>query len=209
MSDGFFSRWSQRKEAVRKGKELPPEPLPSPQPSSASGRGSEAGELPLPLAGEGGGEGAASEPAPTLEDAQALTQDSDFTRFVKPDVAPEVKNAALKKLFSDPHFNTMDGLDTYIDDYGKPDPLPESMLKQLASAKFLGLFDEPGEKTPLAGSTAGEGSPAVAQSGLCNELPGPADASMPSAAGPAHADPDLRLQQDNAPGPEGPGERAA
>ena len=30
----------------------------------------------------------------------------------------------MKKLFSDPHFNVMDGLDTYIDDYGKPDPLP-------------------------------------------------------------------------------------
>ena len=30
----------------------------------------------------------------------------------------------MKKLFSDPHFNVMDGLDTYIDDYGKPDPIP-------------------------------------------------------------------------------------
>ena len=38
-------------------------------------------------------------------------------------------NAALKKLFSDPHFNVMDGLDTYIDDYGKPDPIPPSMLR--------------------------------------------------------------------------------
>jgi hypothetical protein len=33
-----------------------------------------------------------------------------------------VRNAALKKLFTDPHFNVMDGLDVYIDDYGKPDP---------------------------------------------------------------------------------------
>jgi hypothetical protein len=39
-------------------------------------------------------------------------------------VAPEVKNAAFKKLFADPHFNVMDGLDIYIDDYSKPDPLP-------------------------------------------------------------------------------------
>jgi hypothetical protein len=51
-----------------------------------------------------------------------------------------VKNAALKKLFADPQFNVMDGLDTYIDDYGKPDPLPERMLRQMVQARFLGLF---------------------------------------------------------------------
>jgi len=45
----------------------------------------------------------------------------------------------------------MDGLDVYIDDYSKPDPIPESMLRKLAHAKGL-LFDEkeeeeePGEK---------------------------------------------------------------
>ena len=57
-------------------------------------------------------------------DLAALGRDSDFTRFVTPEVSGEVRNAALKKLFSDPHFNVMDGLDTYIDDYSKPDPLP-------------------------------------------------------------------------------------
>jgi hypothetical protein len=197
MSEGFFSRWSQRKEEVRKGKEPAPEPkqVASPELPSPSA------EIPAPPAPE--------EPAPTLEDAHALTQDSDFTRFVKPDVAPEVKNAALKKLFSDPHFNTMDGLDTYIDDYNKPDPLPESMLKQLASAKFLGLVDEPQAKTPPGTTPEGEGAQAVAQSALCNDLPRPADASSHTAAGPDHADPDLRLQQDDAPGPAGPGERPA
>ena len=51
-------------------------------------------------------------------------------------------NAALKKLFSDPHFNVMDGLDTYIDDYGKPDPLPPVMLRRMAQSTFLGLFDD-------------------------------------------------------------------
>ena len=35
----------------------------------------------------------------------------------------------------------MDGLDVYIDDYSKPDPIPDSMLRKLAHAKGL-LFDE-------------------------------------------------------------------
>ncbi len=53
-----------------------------------------------------------------------------------------VRNAALKKLFSDPHFNVMDGLDTYIDDYGKPDPLPLTMLRRMRQSAALGLFED-------------------------------------------------------------------
>ena len=46
----------------------------------------------------------------------------------------DVRNAAMKKLFADPHFNVMDGLDIYIGDYTQPDPLPEGMLAQMAGA---------------------------------------------------------------------------
>jgi hypothetical protein len=58
------------------------------------------------------------------------------------EVDPSVRNAALHKLFSDPVFNVMDGLDIYIDDYGKPDPLPRSMLRQMVQSRSLGLFDD-------------------------------------------------------------------
>ena len=66
-------------------------------------------------------------------------------------VAPEVKNAAMKKLFADPHFNVMDRMDIYIDDYSQPDPLPLAMLRQMNGAKFLNLFEEEDkDKAPLA-----------------------------------------------------------
>jgi len=57
------------------------------------------------------------------------------------DVPPEVRNLAMKKLFADPHFNVMDGLDIYIGDYTQPDPLPEGMLRKMASAHAMGFFD--------------------------------------------------------------------
>ncbi|HEX6019123.1 MAG TPA: DUF3306 domain-containing protein, partial [Burkholderiaceae bacterium] len=79
---------------------------------------------------------------PTLADVAALTRESDFSRFVAPGVDGEVRNAALKKLFADPRYNVMDGLDIYIDDYTKPDPLPRSMLRQMAQAAALGLLDD-------------------------------------------------------------------
>ena len=71
---------------------------------------------------------------------ETLTTDSDFTAFMQPNVGDALRRQALKKLFQDPHYNAMDGLDVYIDDYSKPDPIPEAMLKELAH--FKGLFQQ-------------------------------------------------------------------
>ena len=78
------------------------------------------------------------EPLPSIEH---LTGESDFSPFMKADVTPALRNQAMKKLFTDPHYNIMDGLDIYIDDYGKPDPIPPAMLRMMHQAKSLGLFD--------------------------------------------------------------------
>jgi hypothetical protein len=205
VADGFLGRWSKRKLDAKEGRELEPEPArevaagaPPPQPSPGGGSKTAASSPPPPGEGQGGG-APAPEPPPTLEDAQALTPESDFTRFTRADVAPEVKNTALKKLFADPRYNIQDGLDVYIDDYSKPDPLPESMLRQLASAQFLNLFrEEEGkeEKAPGVREEAeGEPNASVAQSGS-GATDAPAD--RPPDVVPPDADPDLRLQQDDA-----------
>lgn len=76
-----------------------------------------------------------------LPPVDSLTFESDFTAFLKQNVEETVKRAALKKLLHDPRFNIMDGLDTYIDDYSKDDPIPEEMLKKLEHARGI-LFPE-------------------------------------------------------------------
>jgi len=48
-----------------------------------------------------------------------------------------VRRAALKKLFSDPRFNVMDGLDVYVDDYSKSEPIPPAMLAGLRQAQKI------------------------------------------------------------------------
>jgi hypothetical protein len=123
----------------------------------------------------------------------------------------------MKKLFADPHYNVMDGLDVYIDDYSRPDPMPEKMLRSLASAKFLGLFAQEERKDQeAAGARATPDAPSV-QSVAQSGPPAQPEAPTPPAAATAsvhpdpevpHADPDLRLQQDHAPGPQGPGHGA-
>ena len=78
---------------------------------------------------------------PALPPIESLTFDSDFAAFLKPDVDEALKRVALKKLLHDPRFNVMDGLDVYIDDYSKPDPIDPDVVKQLVQARYL--FDPP------------------------------------------------------------------
>ncbi len=152
---GFLSRWSRRKAQVREGA-APAEPLvppvvstvAMPAPPAAAAVSVHPAVQPVPQATPA--TQAPAEPPPTLADVALLTRDSDYSRFMARSVQPDVKNAALSKLFTDPHFNVMDGLDTYIDDYGKPDPLPPGMLRQMLQAHVLGLFDEEDEKNKTA-----------------------------------------------------------
>lgn len=168
---------------------------------------------PSPLGGEGGGEGASEAPTLTMDDVTRLTPESDFKPFVARDVAPEVRNAAMKKLFTDPHYNVMDGLDTYIDDYAKLDPLPQAMLRQMASAKFLNLFDDEAEPAPAdpPDSRAGDDADTLAPDSVAQSIAPPApDASPPTdnlAPAPGIADDhtDLRLQPNHAAGAAQPG----
>ena len=109
----------------------------------------------------------AAAPLPTLDDVARLTRDSDYAPFVARQVDPQVRNAAMKKLFSDPHFNVMDGLDTYIDDYGKPDPLPLAMIRQMTGARALGLFaeEEAAQAKALADAAAAQDAVGAATAG--------------------------------------------
>ncbi len=92
---------------------------------------------------------------PALE---ALTFESDFGAFMRAKVDEGVKRAALKKLFSDPRFNVMDGLDVYIDDYSIEDPIPPGMLAQLQHAQttlFGPAAEEKAEEEPKPEEGAG------------------------------------------------------
>lgn len=109
-------------------------------------------------------------PPPELPPVDQLTIDSDFRGFFHPKVDETLRRAALKKLFSDPHFNIMDGLDTYIDDYSQPNPLPAAMLAQLRQAQkileWAKQTKEDGEKKADESPAVDVPSPAAAQAVL-------------------------------------------
>ena len=74
---------------------------------------------------------------PSMADVAGLTPESDYSGFLATGVDEAVKRSALKKLFTDPHFNIMDGLDIYVGDYSQPDPMPPGMLAALNHAQAL------------------------------------------------------------------------
>lgn len=226
---GFLGRWARRKTSVLQGKPLEePEAVAKPLPATVAVAEAASSE-PAPAAPQdmpSSGINAAEKPekALSLDDVNLLTKDSDFKPFMARDVGPDVRNAAMKKLFTDPHYNVMDGLDIYIDDYSKSDPIPESMLRQMVGSKLLKLFgddEEDDEKNkvdaenerdpaPLPRDNPNDPGPeTVAQSDDSPDLacPGPPSSEYPSQTEPSsgsgasqqdHAHSHLRLQPDHA-----------
>ncbi len=125
--ESFLVRWSRRKTAAAAE-------AAKPQPSSSQ-----------------------SAPSAPLPDPETLNFDSDFSAFLGAQVDAGVKYRALSKLFHSPQFNVMDGLDVYIDDYTRPDPVSEEMLKDLAHVRDLLA-----EKAPATESAAPAAAPAAA-----------------------------------------------
>ena len=151
--EGFLSRWSRRKIEARHAPVAATDAgVPVPMPVASA---------PMPVAGEGTAappSPASSDEASPLPPLESLTPDSDFAPFMRPGVDPAVKGEALKALFSDPALYAMDGLDVYIDDYTKPDPLPEGWLAKLN--QFASLHGEapPKREADAAANGPGEGS---------------------------------------------------
>lgn len=61
----------------------------------------------------------------------------DFTPFMQAKVPQALKQQALKALFKEPHFNVMDGLDIYIDDYTVFEPISPEVMATLSSWKTI------------------------------------------------------------------------
>lgn len=214
--DNFFSRWSRRKVQVRTGEPLPAEPPPpvalAPVVVAAPAPAAPALEEPVE-----------APPALTLEDVARLTPESDYSAFVARSVSPDVRNAAVKKLFTDPHYNIMDGLDIYIDDYSKPSPLSAADMAKMVGAQFLKLVDDPNEVKPAAAAS----TPATTEAAAEPQAEEPAtelaqaeteatkalpddnnDTPAPETPDPNDDHADLQLQPDHASEPQGSGRGA-
>lgn len=171
-------RWSQRKLAAARTAEpgtAPAAPVPTPPPATPTASAA-AATLPAPPA--------------DLPAVESLSFDSDFSLFLQPKVDEQLRRQALKRLFSDPRFNVMDGLDVYIDDYGKPDPIAPELVRQLVQGRYL--FDPPQTRVNAQGvvedvppdeaAAVPPPADAVAAASALPEVPHDTPAAIPSTA---------------------------
>jgi hypothetical protein len=74
-------------------------------------------------------------PMPELPPLDQLTPDSDFSAFMDPRVDERLRRLALKRLFSDPRLNVVDGLDDFAEDYTLLEDLPQELVAKLEHAR--------------------------------------------------------------------------
>jgi hypothetical protein len=203
-STGFsLRRWSRRKLAAAREAAPATEPSLAPAPPADPTRPAVAGSIEASAAhaaaaspAEAPGRatrGAAAEPLPPVE---SLSFDSDFRPYLQPKVDESLRRQALRRLFEDPHFNVMDGLDIYVGDYSQPDPIPPEMLRQIVHARALlepvtTRINAKGEVEMVVPDTAplraedaadgGDAAPAVPAAAA--EVPAAAAADEPASAG--------------------------
>jgi hypothetical protein len=173
-ADEFFARWARRKS------DAPHDPAPAPAAdasTTATRTVADASQI----------DDSKAKPLPSLEDVANLGHDSDYSVFMASGVDEAVKRSAMKKLFTNPHFNIMDGLDIYIGDYNKFEPITPEILAALNHAKALlnplaqfeaplmgmldNLAEKPSENRMEAEKTASESGEQIAEIADQAQLP--------------------------------------
>ena len=148
--EGFLSRWSRLKRDAVQPTDAPQDATAAVTPAATAAASTQSAAADTHGAvsaapDASAGKSVADPPAGVAEEFEELPPiesldglNSDYVAFFRQPVEESLRRAALKKLFSDPHFNVMDGLDIYIDDYTHFEPIPEPLRQQLiGSAGFL------------------------------------------------------------------------
>lgn len=99
--EDFLERWSRRKLETQPGSQ-----------DATAGESAEANSPAAPV----------DEPEQVLTDAdmppiESLDEDSDYSPFLSPGVSDDLRQQAMRKLFTQPDFNITDGLNDYDEDY--------------------------------------------------------------------------------------------
>jgi hypothetical protein len=116
QTEGFAGRWSRLKSEARATKAVVP-PVAEIPPAEPA----QAGELqPAPPPAE--------EKPVELPPLETLTRDSDYSLFMRGDVASDLRSQALRKLWTlDPHFATIDISECHSIDFNAVQCFPEGL----------------------------------------------------------------------------------
>jgi hypothetical protein len=219
MSEGFLSRWTQRKLAVRaaalaeRGAPIAPDAAPLPEPDAEAARAAfiapQTGPEVLPPE-----PGTADDPIVDLSSLEALTAETDLAPFLRAGVPATLRNAALRRMWSlDPAIRDfVSEAREYAYDWNSPGGVPglgpllpsddvKAMLARLlggaAKAKPTRIEARDSQpeaapdpgQTPECSRTDDHGPPGPDPRDHAPALPAPAAAVSDQQAAPASPDP--------------------
>ena len=170
----FLSRWSRRKVEARETDAVPATVVPVP-PDRADAVAD------APATGDPACAAPAAEPLPSVDSLHGL--EGEYSGFLKPEVDDVLRRSALKKLFSDPHFNVIDVNEAYSGDWATSTPIPAAALAMMEQVKHLLVDpDEPKREAKEAKEEHAEAPSAAAES--VEALASPSDTIDVAQSGP-------------------------
>jgi hypothetical protein len=138
-ADGFLRRWSRLKQAERHRAASEPKP-------------EQSAAIIEPDAG--------GDPLKDLPPLDSLHTDSDYTAFMRPGVPEELRNQALRKLWSsDPVYANLDGLLEYGEDFAAPFRMAGAVATVY---RVLEGMPDPARPDPAASESEDKPAPATA-----------------------------------------------
>jgi len=128
---GFYGRWSRRKQAAREVVPQADEPQPPPPLVDVEDQ-----DTPVVVAEQevDAPQLLTDEDMPALE---TLDEDSDFSGFLSEGVSEELRLKALRKLFLSPKFNVVDGLNDYDEDFTSFEALGDIVTSDMRHQREL------------------------------------------------------------------------
>lgn len=153
-----LNRWSQRKQAARRGAALDEAAEELRRDASAEPPATD-GPVEMPATDD------STEEAPTLPPVDTLSAESDYTVFLAQNVPEALKHAALRKLWrSDPVLANLDGLNDYDEDFNAVETLVDTVRSVYRAGK--GYIDEAEETVGKQEPASDEFKPAESPNGI-------------------------------------------
>ena len=180
-TEGFLSRWSQRKQSVEQASVEAAETPPGLDGLREEG----ADHLPEPAGADPATDEATTVDPKDLPDVDSLDADSDFTVFMDKGVPEAVTRRALRRLWRlDPVFGHLDGLNDYDLDYTDAATVVENLKTIYQVGKGMVLEEEEAEAEEAEGAASADGGEGEAMESVAapDEAPQLEDGATESAA---------------------------
>jgi hypothetical protein len=166
--EGFLQRWSRLKRENRVEEGTVAVPAPGPEAAAGQPAADAAGSADEARSADAARAADEAGPVPELPPLESLGEDSDYSAFLAAGVCPDLRKAALRRLFHSPKFNVRCPLDDNSRDFREFIPLGDIVTSDMKH-QALRRLEQLAEAAERPEAASPDAAPAA---------PGPADTTV-------------------------------